>query len=427
MRIFKFGGASIKDPKGVKNVAKVLQHEGFQETLVVISAMDKMTNAFEKVVRLYYDQDVLFKEEIEHINQFHQDIINSLFHKNTNTIQHEVDSLFLNLNEFFEINTKSDYDFVYDQVVCFGELLSTRIVSAYLTESGIPNTWLDVRDVLITDSKFREAHVDWNKTTKNVKSLEPDKLYIVQGFVGGDNSGNTTTLGREGSDFTAAVFAHILNADNVTIWKDVPGVLNADPRHFNTTELLKQIPYNEAIEMAFYGASVIHPKTLKPLENKKIPLRVRSFYDLENEGTLVGPGEKLSPEIPCFIVKENQILIAVSALDFSFMVEHNIRDIFNLLHRYKLKVNLIQNSAISFSVCLEDNYRTFSVFLSELRKNYKIIWFDNVSLFTVRHANDKAVKSIEGEGEVLLQQETMGTVQMIIRNNSNRRQTKELS
>jgi len=232
--------------------------------------------------------------------------------------------------------------------------------------------------------------------------------------LGADSKDNTTTLGREGSDYTAAIFAHCLNAKSLTIWKDVDGVLNADPRYFENTELLQQISYDEAIEMAFYGASVIHPKTLKPLENKNIPLFVRSFYSLNNSGTIVGKGHFLIPEVPCFIVKQDQILVSISALDFSFMVEYNLSDIFKILHDYKLKVNLIQNSALSFSVCIEDKFNNFQQFLTQLKLNYKVSYFEKVSLYTIRHSSQKAVDEIEQKGKVLLKQVTKGTVQVVM-------------
>ncbi|MFZ2282453.1 MAG: aspartate kinase, partial [Lutibacter sp.] len=252
-------------------------------------------------------------------------------------------------------------------------------------------------------------------TSQNISTLNPNKLYITQGFLGEDAQGNTTTLGREGSDYTAAIFAHCLNAKSLTIWKDVDGVLNADPRYFENAQLLHQISYSEAIEMAFYGASVIHPKTLKPLENKNIPLYVRSFLNLELKGTTVGNGEDLIPEVPCFILKQDQILVSISALDFSFMVESNLSDIFSILHDNKLKVNLIQNSAISFSVCIEDKFNSFQHFLTALKSKYKVTYLENVWLYTIRHATEKAIDKIEQKGEVLLKQATKGTVQVVMK------------
>ena len=294
-------------------------------------------------------------------------------------------------------------------------MLSTKIVSIYLNEEGVLNSWVDVRNYIKTDETYRDAYVNWDATLQNISKLNSDNLYITQGFLGSTLKGNTTSLGREGSDYSAAIFAYCLNAVSLTIWKDVDGVLNADPRFFENAQLLQQISYGEAIEMAFYGASVIHPKTLKPLENKNIPLFVRSFYDLNAKGTIVGKGHSLLPEIPCFILKQQQILVSISALDFSFMVEYNLSDIFKILHNYKLKVNLIQNSALSFSVCIEDKFNNFHQFLSEINKKYKVTFSENVSLYTIRHANENAVNKIEEKGEILLKQATKGTVQLVLK------------
>ncbi len=273
---------------------------------------------------------------------------------------------------FQKLLTKENQFWCTIKIVCFGELVATKIVSAFLKESGVKNTWLDSREIIKTDSNFRNAAVNWDETLFNCQKLNQQELYITQGFIGQDLKGNTTTLGREGSDFTAGILAYCLDAESVTIWKDVDGILNADPRVFEKTILLKQISYQEAIEMAFYGASVIHPKTIKPLENKRIPLYVRSFKNLKNLGTKVGKDVQLVPETSCFIVKKNQILVSISAKDFSFMVEKNLSYIFDLLDQYKIKVNLIQNSAISFSVCIEDNYSNFTAFYNELQPNFTV-------------------------------------------------------
>ena len=343
MRIFKFGGASIKNAEGVSNLVKALRHEGTEKTLVVISAMGKMTNAFEGLLDAYYNSTSTVKEKQDEIANFHVEIANKLFEEH-HTVFNEIELLMRELNGFMTRNTSRNYSFLYDQIVCYGELLSTKITAAYLQESGIENNWLDIRTIIQTDSNYRNATVDWKTTQTNcLLKIDSAILNITQGFLSADTSGNTTTLGREGSDFTAGILAYCLNAKSVTIWKDVEGVLNADPRVFEKTTLLTQISYQEAIEMAFYGASVIHPKTLKPLENKRIPLYVRSFEDLKNSGTKVSKGVDLEPKIACFIVKKHQILVSISASDFSFMVEKNISQVFKLFHQYKLKVNLIQN------------------------------------------------------------------------------------
>jgi aspartate kinase len=415
MKVFKFGGASVKDAKSIKNVANVLKHEGFNNTVVIISAMDKMTNAFEEIVNSYVQKSSKISVDIENVRNFHLQIVNNLFEDKSHKIFTDIEILFGQLSSFLIQNKSKNYSLIYDQIVGFGELLSTKIMSAYLSEINIKNTWIDVRDYIKTDNFYRNAKVDWGKTEQNIQQLNAEKLIITQGFLGSNNELKTTTLGREGSDFSAAIFAFCLNAKSVTIWKDVPGVLNADPRSFENTQLLNHISYKEAIEMSFYGASVIHPKTLKPLENKNIPLYVRPFYELENNGTTVSKGIALEPEIACYIVKKNQILIAISAKDFSFMVESNLSDIFKKLDKFKLKVNLIQNSALSFSVCVDDKYNRFESFLKEINLKYKVSYTKNAILYTVRHANENAIAFIEKKGNLLLKQATKGTVQFIMK------------
>ena len=418
MRIFKFGGASVKNATGVRNLVRVLEHEGTKNTFVVVSAMGKMTNAFEKVVDAYLNDAQKLKNSIDEIQVFHQEILDDLF-KSEDSIHSKINTLFRELQDFLTHNSIKEYNFVYDQIVCFGELISTKIVSTFLSKSNIKNNWLDSRKIIKTDSNFRNAAVNWEETKSNCKQINQQELNITQGFISEDLKGNSTTLGREGSDFTAGILAYCLDAECVTIWKDVDGILNADPRVFENTVLLNQISYQEAIEMAFYGASVIHPKTIKPLENKRIPLYVRSFENLKNNGTKVSKGIDLEPKTSCFIVKKDQILVSISANDFSFMVEKNLSFIFDLLHQYKLKVNLIQNSAISFSVCLEDNYSSFSSFYNELKPNFKVRFNEKVSLFTVRHFDLKSIAEIEKKGTVLLKQTSRETVQLIINEKNN--------
>ena len=415
MKIFKFGGASVKDAEGVKNVAKIIQSEGNSDTLVVISAMGKITNAFEEVVDAYYQKSDELPLKLNFIDEYHKNIMNELFDK-SDAVYQEIDILFGELGWFLARNTSQRYNYVYDQIICFGELLSTKIVSAYIAKLGIKNTWFDVRNFIKTDSNYRDAKVDWKLTEDIItKKVDTSQLNITQGFLAGNDTENTTTLGREGSDYTAGIFAYCLNAESVTIWKDVEGVLNADPRVFEETTLLSQISYEEAIEMAFYGASVIHPKTLQPLQKKEIPLLVRSFINPKEPGTRVSKGALLEPYIPCFIVKKNQILVSISALDFSFMVENNISFIFQKLHEYQLKVNLIQNSAISFSVCVDNKFNKFDDFFQDLKNEFKMEVQKEVDLFTVRHFDDKAIKTIEEKGASLLTQVNKETLQMVVK------------
>ena len=415
MKVFKFGGASIKSANAIKNVAKILNSQDLSNCLLVISAMGKMTNAFEKITDAYFnnDQEKLIKS-IDFTSKFHLKIINNLFVEN-HVIHEKITILFGQLVRFLTQNKSRNYDYLYDQIVSYGELLSTTIVSDYLNEIKIYNNWLDVREIIITDAVFRDAKVNWQETEKRIKmKIDSSKLAIVQGFIGADLNGNTTTLGREGSDFTAGIFAYCLDAESLTIWKDVLGVLNADPKEFKEVQLLEHISYEETIEMAFYGASVIHPKTIKPIQNKKIPLIVRSFKNLNSSGTKVSEGVTLEPTIPCFIVKKNQVLVSISSIDFSFIVEENISDIFKLFHKYQLKVNLIQNSAISFSVCVDNNLNHFDLFYNEIKNMYKVSFVKNVDLFTVRHFTENSLEGIYKLGTSLVSQINKYTAQIII-------------
>ncbi|GLU42920.1 aspartate kinase [Allomuricauda sp. NBRC 101325] len=416
MRVFKFGGASVKDAAAVKNVVSVLQEVGYKDTLVVISAMGKTTNAMEIVVESYFNDKSNLPAAIQEVEDYHQGILADLFENPQHPIHAKVKLLFEEVKGFLAWNKSPKYAFVYDQVVGYGELLSTTIMSAYLNEVNIPNTWLDVRTMIKTDNTYRDAQVNWERTqTEVVNHVDMANLNITQGFLGSDDNNFTTTLGREGSDYTAAILAYCLNAESVTIWKDVPGVLNADPRNFENAELLEQISYREAIELAFYGASVIHPKTLQPLQRKEIPLHVKSFVSPKDPGTTVGKGVGIVPKVPCFIVKKNQVLLKLSSLDFSFIVENNISEIFKLFHDHRLKVDMIQNSAISFSVCLDNKFKGLQPLLEELKRKFKVVCHEDVSLYTIRHFNDEAVKSLQNGKSVLVEQRGKETVQLVVK------------
>lgn len=416
MRVFKFGGASVKDADGVKNVVKVLEEVGHDNTLVVVSAMGKTTNAMEAIVDAYFEDKNSVNTAIQEVIKYHNDILSDLFSKGKHPIFDKVKTLFDEVKGFLVWNKSPHYNFVYDQVVGYGELVSTIIISEYLNEVGLKNNWLDVRELIKTDNSYRDTTVDWDSTQANVSQIVDQKvLNITQGFLGSDNNNFTTTLGREGSDYSAAILAYCLNATSVTIWKDVPGVLNADPRYFKETQLLNIISYREAIELAFYGASVIHPKTLQPLQGKEIPLHVKSFLNPKNKGTTVGRGVGIEPEVPCFIVKKNQVLMKLSSLDFSFIVEDSISELFKMFHEYKMKVDLIQNSAISFSVCVDNKFGRLEELLNNLKSRFKVTCQEDVSLYTIRHFNSKAIESLLNGHEVLLEQRGKETVQFVIK------------
>jgi aspartate kinase len=348
------------------------------------------------------------------VKKYHNQILLDLFEDDKNLVFKAVSDLFGELEHFLSHNKSPNYNFVYDQIVSYGELLSTTILSHYMNYRDLKTTWIDVRNYIKTDATYRDAEVDWELTQKNISKIAKKKvLHITQGFLGSDDNGFTTTIGREGSDYTAAIFAYCLNAQSVTIWKDVPGVMNADPRYFENAILLNQISYREAIELAFYGASVIHPKTLQPLQKKEIPLYVKSFLEPLLAGTKVSKGVDLEPYLPCYIVKKNQLLMSLSSIDFSFIMEENISEIFALLHEYKIKVNLIQNSAISFSVCIEDKFGNFQSFKNILSKKFKVSYNENVSLYTIRHFSDQAAHIVEENKVVVLKQISRETMQIV--------------
>ncbi|MEC8602508.1 MAG: aspartate kinase [Bacteroidota bacterium] len=413
MKIFKFGGASVKDALGVKNLVNVVSKKGDKNTVVVVSAMGKTTNALEKIVSNYFkntnDLDFLILE----LYNYHKNIMNDLFDEK-HQIFNEVSILFQKLKFFLENNKSPNHSFVYDQIVAYGEIISTTIINSYLNNKNIDSTWIDARDCIKTDSNYRGGNVQWVDTQKNIcNKIKKGKINVTQGFIASDKNNFNTTLGREGSDYTAAIFAYSLNSESVTIWKDVPGVLNGDPKVFSNSKLLDQISYSEAIELAFYGASVIHPKTLQPLQKKEIPLYVKSFLNPDENGTKISKGLDLIPKIPCYIYKGNLDLIKLSSLDFSFIVEDNISKIFKILHEFKMKVDVIQNSAISFSVCIYDKYKNLEDFVNKMEGKFNIRIYKNVSLYTIRHFNNESIRKISKEKKLLLEQRTEKTVRLI--------------
>jgi aspartate kinase len=414
MRIFKFGGASVKDANGIKNVLSVLEKVGHEETLLVISAMGKTTNALEIVIKNYFDKSPELHSSLQEVRKYHNQILLDLFDDEEHDVYFAVKSHFADLEYFIRSNKSPNYNFVYDQIVSYGEIVSTTIVSHYFNHAGMKNNWIDVRNFIKTNNNYRDADVDWERTQQYIsKGINKKALSITQGFLGSDDNNFTTTLGREGSDYTAAIFAYCLNAKSVTIWKDVPGVMNADPRFFENAMLLNQISYREAIELAFYGATVIHPKTLQPLQKKEIPLFVKSFINPLLPGTSVSKGKDLEPQTPCFIIKRDLLLLSLSSIDFSFIMEENISEIFALFHQYKMKVSLIQNSAISFSVCIEDKFGKFNELKNILSKKFKVVYNENVSLYTIRHFTATAAEIVEKDKTVLLKQISRETMQVV--------------
>ncbi len=413
MKIFKFGGASVRDASSVKNVAMVLESQGFNKCLLVISAMGKTTNELETVVEKYFSKQD-YPTEIEKVKQKHIEIAKGLFPENHNVF-HEINLFFDDIDSFLRRNKSPNYSFVYDQVVSCGEMISTKIVSDYLNEINFSNQWLDARDYIKTDDNYREGIVNWKKTEELIVKLNQEANFVTQGFIGSDENNFTVTLGREGSDYSAAIFAYCMNAESVTIWKDVPGVMTGDPRKFDDVELLSNISYEEAIEMAYYGASVIHPKTLQPLKQKNIPFFVKSFLDPTEPGTKISKSD-INQKLESYILKENQVLMKISTRDFSFIAEDHMSRIFNSLSTHKIKVSLIRNSAISLGLCLEDKYDEVDNLVQELNDDFKIEINKNVSLFTVRNANLDQLEKFYKNKTVLFEQLSQQTLQMVISN-----------
>lgn len=410
MFVYKFGGASVKDEESVKNVAAVLETQGFRNCLLVVSAMGRTTNALESVVNKYFSKQD-FQKEIETVKRMHIQIADGLFPAE-HSVFPEINQIFDDINFFLRRNKSPNYNFVYDQVVSCGEMISSKILSEFLNTAGFSNVWLDARDFIKTDANYREGNINWDATESNIKKLNRDNFYVTQGFIGSDENNFTVTLGREGSDYSAAVFAYCLDAEAMTIWKDVPGVMTGDPRKFENVELLSNISYEEAIEMAYYGASVIHPKTLQPLKQKHIPFYVKSFLEPKKEGTKVSVTDK-NQKKESYILKEGQVLLRVSTRDFSFIAEDHLSLIFSLLAKYQIRISLMQTSAISLALCLEDKFGRLDQLNDELRDNFNTEIIRNVSLFTVRNADLAHLENLYKGRKILLEQISRQTLQMV--------------
>ncbi len=430
IKVFKFGGASVNSADGVRNVASILNKFPAEHLMVVVSAMGKTTNALEEMLAHYLAKDSLqMVESFQKIHDYHFAIMKDLFPQKSHPAYLHVTHLFEQLRGILRKGHLTpgyilNHDFEYDQVVCYGELISTAIVNHHLEDAGLSPALFDARDLIKTNASYRDAKVDWKKTSSKIKKeiggyfksrSGERKVALTQGFIGSDPENNSTTLGREGSDYSAAVFAYVLKTKEVTIWKDVPGILNADPKWFNKAKKLDRLSYREAIELAYFGASVIHPKTIKPLENANIRLRVRSFINPDLEGTSVESLDAWDVPFPIYIRKQNQVLISISPRDFSFIVEENLSEIFNILAKHKVRVNVMQNSAISFSICVDSDHLTASGCINALQKDYTVRYNDNLELFTIRHYTPAALRRITGNRKVLLEQKTRSTVHLVVK------------
>lgn len=410
MEVFKFGGASVCDASGVRNVGKVLKYSTGKDILIVVSAMGKTTNAMEKVVEEYLNGSS-YLTTLAEIEFQHQQIVTELFGSSSSTLQ-QLKEKFNLARVFLDTNRSSNYDFVYDQVVSVGEFVSSLILSRYLDQVGISNQLLDAREYIKASSEYREAGVDWALTQERISQIEPRGIYVTQGFIGSESNNFTVTLGREGSDYSASIFAYCLNAIAVTVWKDVPGVLNADPRHFSETQLMPLLSYSDAIEMAYFGASVIHPKTIQPLQQKKIPFIVKSFLEPQKAGTKVQEEEVLNP-VETFILKENQHLLSLSSLDFSFVTEEHLSYIIARIVFYKIKISLIQNTAISLQLCVGDKYHNLALLVEELKTKFEVEVISDVQLFTVRNYKASTLDKYYSGRNVLLEQMSKRTLQLV--------------
>jgi aspartate kinase len=425
LKVFKFGGASVKDADSVRNVATILKNHAPEKLVVIVSAMGKTTNALEKVLHAWYENDERLSAFIEDTISYHQEILNQLFPDKSHPAHFKTNLLFGELEGHLFTPPSLNYDFDYDQVVSFGELISTTIISEFLVSEGFNCQWFDVRDMIRTDSNWREGKVDWETSekmiTKNAGAFFENegpkpKIVLTQGFLGSTPEGYTTTLGREGSDYSAAIFAYTLDAEEMVIWKDVPGLLNADPKYFSVTEKLASISYREAIELSYYGATIIHPKTIKPLQNKDIPLRIKSFVHPQEDGSIIHQDTASDSLIPSFIFKVDQVLISIIPKDFSFIDELSLSEILAVFAHNSIHISLMQNSAISFSVCVDNNERKLSQLFDELGKNYKIRYNTGLELITIRHYDQATIDRVMEDGKsILLEMKSRLTAQFVVR------------
>ncbi len=418
MRVFKFGGASVKDAEAIRNVGEILKQHPEEELLIVISAMGKTTNALEAVLNAYVNRDSNTQELFNKVKKQHFDCLKELFGSDKHPAFTELNDTFVEIDWILEDEPSESYAYLYDQLVSMGEFASTRMLSSWLTEIGLPHTWLDARDCIKTDNTYREATVDWTQTETEIKNRIPrlleKGLVLTQGFIGCTSENFTTTLGREGSDYTAAIFAHCLDANEVNVWKDVPAILTADPKRVSDAIELREISYYAAIEMTWYGASVIHPKTIKPLFAKDIPLRVRSFLDSSLPGTTIKSTDA-KPEHPLLIVKENQLLVSLYTKDFSFFQEDKLSAVYQLLAKHMIRANLSQNAALSLSLCIDHKPRKIEALLKELGELFTIRTNEGLELITIRHYDQASIDRFIKDRDALLQQKSRNTIQVLVK------------
>lgn len=417
MKVFKFGGASVRDAAAIRNVGEIMGRFEGEQIAIVVSAMGKTTNALERVVSHFYKQDGDAFAALKEVKDLHYQILGELFEAG-DPVFDAINDTFVEIEWIIEEEPQESYDYLYDQIVSVGEFLSTKVLAAYLNHIGLPTSWLDARDVILTDNTYREAQVQWETTVRQAQQHIPSMLergfVLTQGFVGGTSENFTTTLGREGSDYTAAILSYCLDAESMTVWKDVPGILTADPRLFKNVTKLDRLSYREAIEMTYYGAKVIHPKTIKPLQNKNIPLLVKSFIEPDGKGTMISDMiEQRYP--PMIVIEKGQALLHVSRRDFSFVDEESLSELFTLFKNYRVRVNLMQNSAISFSICVNNQPERIAPLLAALDKDYKVIKDEGLELITVRHYRNDQLTELKRNKMVLLEERIPKTIQLVVR------------
>lgn len=417
MIVFKFGGASVKNADAVRNIAGILKaHKG--HIVVVISAMGKMTNQLERIVERYVSKDEeSLANEVAKLKKYHMEIVDDLFDDNSHAVFNDLNELFSNLERELNREPSLNYDHDYDQIICYGELLSTKIITHFLQTQKIKAAWKDVRFSIKTNNAYREARVDWEVTRELVSEhfqFGTSQILVTQGFLGSTVDNITTTLGREGSDYTGGILAHVLRAKKLVIWKDVPGVLNADPKWFDDTVLLPELSYRDAIELAYYGASVIHPKTIKPLQNKNINLHVKSFKNPEAVGTIINNAdyEKL---IPSFIFKIDQVLIRIQPKDFSFIAEDHLQSIFGILSDNRVKINLMQNSALKFVICINNDKRKLINVIDQLEEDFKVSYETGLELITIRYFDESTIERVMINKDLILEHRDKQNIQLIVR------------
>lgn len=417
MQVYKFGGASIKDAASIRSVFKIVSDFKENELLIVISAAGKITNALENVLNDFYRGNTeQAMKGLDEVKDFHLKIMSDLF-EDHHPVYAEVNDLFVDVLWLLEEEVKDSYDYLYDQVVSLGELISTTIVATFFNEQGLSTQWMDARDLIMTDNQYRDANILWKETFSKVNSLVvghmKNKIVLTQGFIGGTSENYTTTLGREGSDFSAAIFSYCLNVSNMTIWKDVPGVLNADPRIFSKVQMLEQLSYTEAIEMTYYGAQVIHPKTIRPLQNKKIPMSVRSFLDLDQQGSRIADYNSVQYP-PIIVVKKDQVLLKIESKDLFFINEAKFSILFTAFDQCRIKVNMTQNTALAFSVCVDNDPAKIEQFIEKLSDEYFIEYFGGLKLITIRHADDAFYRAVSRNKKIYLEEKIRSNIQLLV-------------